>query len=1139
MIFFKKISYLFLIVLTIFSGLTFQGSNEQHQVKAETINLEESDFSWDNATVYFAMTDRFADGKPANNNSYGRPQTDANGSNIGTFHGGDLKGLTNKLDEGYFTDLGINAIWITAPYEQIHGWVGGGNSGDFAHYSYHGYYALDYTMVDQNMGTVDEMREFVNKAHERGIRVIMDVVMNHAGYNTIKDMHEYNFGNPGVPETWTPGSGQSWHDVHNYINYDDANAWKSWWGDWVKAGIGGYTQCGNDDKNMCLSGLPDFRTDVTQDLGLPNLLKNKWNKEQNGSYDSWIVPAAKDLRKNLGVAPADYITKWLSSWVEEFGIDGFRVDTAKHVEIHRWKQLKEEANDALWKWRANNPDAPGAQWDDDFWMTGEVWGHGVGKSEYFYNGFDSIINFTFQGEGANGPAYNLASMEDTFSHYASKINTDPDFNVLSYLSQHDTSLYPRDRLIDGGTYLMLLPGGIQIFYGDETARPFGPTGSDPNQGTRSSMNWDSINEQVLTHWQKMGQFRNRHQAIGAGEHKQIGNSPYTFSRTLSSNELDDRVVVAVGASGKTTIDVSSVFNDGDKLKDFYTGNTATVQNGKVTFTPHKNGVLLIEREGEALPSISVTPNSSEFDTEELEIYFSLKNTAEGYYTVDGSDPSENGTAFVDGEKLSIGKSLEIGETLVLKLYAENDSGPVAKEYTYKKIAPLPKVSANPPGGTFYDDTVDVTLDYQNVEEAFYKINEGEPVAYTKGKTISLGADTAVGDEIILTLTAKNQYGEAEKTYTFTKIDGLTIYFKKPDNWSTPHLYYYDTEPKVDEPSWNNAPKMEHYKDDWYVYTVKGTESMNVIFKDANNQWPGPNQPGFIRSTSGWFDGEWHDSDPTAPVVPSAPKNLKATEVNASSVTLNWEASSANVSHYAVYRDAEKIGETSTTSYKDTGVSPQTEYEYYVIAINDIGKSKSSNIISVTTTEIRTNEVTIYYKGVENPYIHYQVGDGDWTHLPGKKMEQSSIPAYYVTTIPLGEADKINAAFNNGQGKWDNNNGKNYAFTNGTFTVDNGQLLEGEPPSTNKVTIYYYTGWNEPRIHYSPYDGHWSTLPGTQMSKSDYPGYFVITLDIGTADGLEAAFNNGNNSWDNNQGSNYHFKSGEYILKNGQVTRGHP
>ncbi|QJX64691.1 hypothetical protein HLK66_04000 [Niallia circulans] len=142
-------------------------------------------------------------------------------------------------------------------------------------------------------------------------------------------------------------------------------------------------------------------------------------------------------------------------------------------------------------------------------------------------------------------------------------------------------------------------------------------------------------------------------------------------------------------------------------------------------------------------------------------------------------------------------------------------------------------------------------------------------------------------------------------------------------------------------------------------------------------------------------------------------------------------------------------------------------------------------------------------------------------------------------MPLGEADKINAAFNNGQGKWDNNNGKNYAFTNGTFTVDNGQLLEGEPPSTNKVTIYYYTGWNEPRIHYSPYDRHWSTLPGTQMSKSDYPGYFVITLDIGTADGLEAAFNNGNNSWDNNQGSNYHFKSGEYILKNGQVTRGHP
>ena len=92
-------------------------------------NQEETKFSWDNATVYFALTDRFNNGDTSNDYSYGRG-LDQNGNvqegyenNPGGFHGGDLKGLTQKLKEGYFKDLGVNAIWITAPYEQIHGFM--------------------------------------------------------------------------------------------------------------------------------------------------------------------------------------------------------------------------------------------------------------------------------------------------------------------------------------------------------------------------------------------------------------------------------------------------------------------------------------------------------------------------------------------------------------------------------------------------------------------------------------------------------------------------------------------------------------------------------------------------------------------------------------------------------------------------------------------------------------------------------------------------------------------------------------------------------------------------------------------------------------------------------------------------------
>lgn len=73
----------------------------------------------------------------------------------------------------------MNALWISAPFEQIHGWVGGGTKGDFPHYAYHGYYTQDWTTLDANMGSEDDLRALVDGAHQRGIRILFDVVMNH------------------------------------------------------------------------------------------------------------------------------------------------------------------------------------------------------------------------------------------------------------------------------------------------------------------------------------------------------------------------------------------------------------------------------------------------------------------------------------------------------------------------------------------------------------------------------------------------------------------------------------------------------------------------------------------------------------------------------------------------------------------------------------------------------------------------------------------------------------------------------------------------------------------------------------------------------------------------------------------------
>ena len=180
-----------MIVSMLAVGFTTTNAATVDSAAAGVSKIESADdFTWDNANVYFLLTDRFYNGDTSNDHSYGRA-LDANGNPLsgwqsapGTFHGGDFKGLTQKINEGYFDDLGVNAIWLSAPYEQIHGYVDSGD-GHFAHYSYHGYYVLDYTETDANFGTKAEFKTLVDTAHAHGIRIVMDIVMNHAGYNNL------------------------------------------------------------------------------------------------------------------------------------------------------------------------------------------------------------------------------------------------------------------------------------------------------------------------------------------------------------------------------------------------------------------------------------------------------------------------------------------------------------------------------------------------------------------------------------------------------------------------------------------------------------------------------------------------------------------------------------------------------------------------------------------------------------------------------------------------------------------------------------------------------------------------------------------------------------------------------------------
>ena len=155
-------------------------TNVKVDVVART-KTDAKDFDWDESVIYFMVTDRFFDGNASNNTANG---DNTYGTNEGLYHGGDFAGVTQKLD--YLEQLGINTIWITPIVENIKGVTVTDKGKEDVPYNaaYHGYWASDFTKLNPALGTEEEFKTLIEQAHERGIRIMVDIVVNHAGYDT-------------------------------------------------------------------------------------------------------------------------------------------------------------------------------------------------------------------------------------------------------------------------------------------------------------------------------------------------------------------------------------------------------------------------------------------------------------------------------------------------------------------------------------------------------------------------------------------------------------------------------------------------------------------------------------------------------------------------------------------------------------------------------------------------------------------------------------------------------------------------------------------------------------------------------------------------------------------------------------------
>lgn len=233
---------------------------------------KDGDFDWDEAVIYFAVTDRFFDGDASNNDAYGVGDYDTSAKKGGSsYHGGDFAGLTEKLD--YLQDLGVNTIWITPIVENITDDQHDAKT-DTATYGYHGYWASDFTKLNKHLGTEEEFAALIEAAHSRGMKLMVDVVLNHAGYGTEKYFNNILEGADGKKIKML-------RDSSNTVS--------------------------GDDKLAALSDLPDF---VTEDAEVRNQLI-KWQTDWIEKYkiDYYRVDTVKHVDSTTWSAFKNSLTK--------------------------------------------------------------------------------------------------------------------------------------------------------------------------------------------------------------------------------------------------------------------------------------------------------------------------------------------------------------------------------------------------------------------------------------------------------------------------------------------------------------------------------------------------------------------------------------------------------------------------------------------------------------------------------------------------------------------------------------------------------------------------------------------------------------------------------------------------------------
>ncbi|MFE7410399.1 pullulanase-type alpha-1,6-glucosidase [Streptomyces laurentii] len=556
---------------------------------------------------YFVLPDRFANGDPANDRgglTGSRTATGFDPTDKGFYQGGDLKGLTDRLD--YIKGLGTTAIWMAPIFKNrpVQG------EGKDASAGYHGYWITDFTQVDPHFGTNDDLKKLIKAAHAKGMKVFFDVITNHTA-DTV-DYAEKTYGyRPKGAYPYLDRTGRPFDD---------------------RAGVPAKAV---DARSFPYTPAVTTRDKVPAWLNDPTMYHNRGDSTWVGESAEYGDFVGLDDLWTERPEVVEGMKRIYEKWVRDFDIDGFRIDTVKHVDLDFWTQWA-TALDAYAKKRGR----------DDFFMFGEVYSADPAvTSPYVTRGrLDATLDFPFQdaarayaSQGAGADKLAKVFAED-FRYTTDKANA---YEQVTFLGNHDmgrigsflkqdhpdaadAELLQRARLAN--ELMFLSRGNPVVYYGDEQGFT-GPGGDkDARQTLFASKTADYLDDDQLgtdrTHASDaydtghplykaiaaLSKLTRDHPALrdGVQQERLAEGSVYAFTRT----DPRTRTAYLVATNSATTAKTVTVPVDGKNFLPLYGGQGAVAaKDGKVTVTVPALGSLVLKA-GAPLPAPAAAPTVS-------------------------------------------------------------------------------------------------------------------------------------------------------------------------------------------------------------------------------------------------------------------------------------------------------------------------------------------------------------------------------------------------------------------------------------------------------------------------------------------------------------------------------------------------